>query len=213
MVGIVYATHREASPFLLQTAAVLLTDRPFSVFAIDATGQPACMVVISGMGKVAASIAATYLVMAHHVSVLISAGLCGQLTKRTDWSAGDILRVSTAVEGDCDRLGHAEKVMACNPEWFGDLKSARLVTCDRPVFDAKWRDRLAGIAEIADMEGAAVARVAKLYGIPCAQVKGISDAADQNGRQDVVRRIDWISTRIADAIVREVALQTPDRHS
>jgi nucleoside phosphorylase len=59
------------------------------------------------------------------------------------------------------------------------------------------RNRLAGVGELVDMEGAAVARVAMLYGVACAMVKGISDAADETGRQELARNIDRVSGRIA----------------
>jgi adenosylhomocysteine nucleosidase len=118
------------------------------------------------------------------------------------------VRVSTAIEGDCDRFGRTEPAVVCDTRWFPELKPARLVTNDRPVFDTAWRKQLAGMADLADMEGAGVARVARLYGIPCAMVKGISDAADETGRQDVARHIDWVSGRIADALVQGLAIIT-----
>ena len=101
--------------------------------------------------------------------------------------------------------------MACDTRWFSILKSARLVTNDRPVFDAAWRGQLAGTGELADMEGAAVARVARLYGIPCAMIKGISDTADETGRMDVAKHVDWVSGRIADALVRELSISTIEK--
>ena len=211
MMGLVYATRREADPFLLQTSAEPLATQPLSLFQTAGERHTPCIVVISGMGKVAATIAATHLVLVHRVSVLINAGLCGRLTMDDRWSVGDLLRISTAVEGDCDRFGQAEQTVTCDIGWFSELKSARLVTCDRPVFDATWRAQLTAIGDMADMEGAAVARVATLYGIPCAMVKGISDVADETGRQDVAQHIDWVSGRIADALVRELVINTTDK--
>lgn len=211
MVGIVFATRPEADPFLSQAAAERLGTQPLLLFQTTADGHRPCIAVISGMGKVAATLAATHLVLVHRVAVLINAGLCGRLTMDNRWPVGDLLRISTAVEGDCDRFGQAEPAVACDSAWFSGLKPARLVTCDRPVFDAARRTQLAGIGEIADMEGAAVARVARFYGIPCAMVKGISDVADETGRQDVVRHIDWVSGRIADALIRELAKNTTDK--
>ncbi|MBC2710587.1 MAG: hypothetical protein HGJ94_06200, partial [Desulfosarcina sp.] len=187
MVGIVYATRREADPFLSQMSAGPLATQPFFLFQTAGKGHPPCIAVISGMGKVAATIAATHLVLVHRVSVLVNAGLCGRLTMDNRWAVGDLFRISAAVEGDCDRFGQGEQAVVCDAQRFSELEPARLVTCDQPVFDAAWRARLAGIGELADMEGAAVARVARLYGIPCAMVKGISDVADETGRQDVAR--------------------------
>ncbi|WP_319409641.1 hypothetical protein [uncultured Desulfosarcina sp.] len=213
MVGIVYATRREANPFLLRTSAEPMAPQPLLMFRTADTRYTPCITVISGMGKVAATVAATHLVLTHRVSMLVNAGLCGRLVMDHHCSVGDVLRISTAVEGDCDRLGHTEQAVACDDRWFGILKPARLVTNDRPVFDAAWRSQLAGIGELADMEGAAVARVARLYGIPCAMIKGISDTADESGRMDVASHMDWVSGRIADALVRELSISTLDKQS
>jgi nucleoside phosphorylase len=204
MVGIVYATRREADPFLTRIRAESLACRPFSVYRSTAAGIVPCIAVISGMGKVAAAMAATHLVLERQVSLLISPGVCGRLSVENPWVTGELLRISAAVEGDCDRFGKEESPVDCDPRWFGSLHAARLVTCDRPVFDAAWRTRLAKRGDLADMEGAAVARVAGCYGIPCAMVKGISDAADENGRKAVADNIDWLSARIADALIREL---------
>jgi adenosylhomocysteine nucleosidase len=213
MVGIVYATRREAEPFLSKLAADPLTGQPFSTFRKTGAGHRPFIAIISGMGKVAAAIAATHLAAVHRVSRLVNAGLCGRLRMDHGWLVGDLFRICTAVEGDCDRFGQAEQTVAGDARWFRQFKAARLVTQDRPVFDAARRGQLAGIGDLADMEGAAVARVAGLYGIPCAMIKGISDSADENGRQDVADRIDWVSGRIADALAHELSIKpTDNRH-
>lgn len=210
MVGIVYATRREADPFLSRALAEPLGTRPFPMFQTGAPIHAPCIVIISGMGKVAATMAATHLVLAHRVSVLVSAGLCGRLTMDKDRDVGDLFCIRTAVEGDCDRFGRGEPAIACDTRWFCELDPARLVTCDRPVFDVDRRAQLAGIGELADMEGAAVARVARIYDISCAMVKGISDVADETGRTDLARHIDWVSGRIAEALVRDLAQNSND---
>ncbi len=211
MVGVIYATRCEADPFLLKTCARPLTDQPLMTFQTDAETYGPCITVISGMGKVAAAMAATHLVVAHQVSMLISAGLCGRLDMNNRWSVGDLYRIDSAIEGDCDRFGQAEQTVTCDARWFSQLKPARLVTNDRPVFNAAWRSRLAGIGEVADMEGAAVARVAKLYGIRCAMIKGISDSADESGRRDVASHMDWVSGRIADELIHELMQKKTDK--
>jgi nucleoside phosphorylase len=63
------------------------------------------------------------------------------------------------------------------------------------------------------MEGAAVARVAQRYRIPCAMLKGISDHANETGRKDVARCIDTVAARIANALVDELALITTEETS
>ena len=211
MVGIVYATRREAEPFVSQLSADPLTAQPFLIFQKTGASHRSFIAIISGMGKVAATIAATHLVLVHRVSRLVSAGLCGRLTMDDGWSVGDLFRICTAVESDCDRLGQAEQTVACDARWFSELNAARLVTQDRPVFDAARRGQLSVIGDLADMEGAAVARVARLHGIPCAMIKGISDSADETGRRDMASHMDWVSGRIADALIHELLLNPSDK--
>jgi nucleoside phosphorylase len=210
MIGIVYATMREADPFLNLVAAEPLTRRPIPLFRPAALKHAAALVAISGMGKVAAALAATHLVVAHKVTLLINAGLCGQLAQACHWQVGDLLRVSSAIEGDCDRFGQAASPIDCDARWFPRLKSARLVTSDRPVFQSDRREQLAATGELADMEGAAVAYVAHRYGIPCVLIKGISDRADETGRKDVARHIDGVSLTIAKALIHELTRKTTD---
>ena len=208
-VGLIFATRQEAEPFLAQTAPTPMAG-PLPLFTLPETIHPAGIVVVCGMGKVAAALAAAHLVQTHRATLLISAGLCGRLTAEKNWTVGDRLRIESAVEGDCDRFGSPETVVDCDVNWFPDLEAARLVTCDRPVFDADWRTQLAGLGDVADMEGAAVARAARFYGIPCAMVKGISDGADRTGRQDIARNIAAVSVRLAQTLVRELKRNAND---
>jgi len=182
-----------------------LSVEPFETFHLHANDDVAAILTISGMGKVAAAMAAVHLILVHQVAALINAGLCGRLTSAHDWCVGDVLRIDAAVEGDCDRFGQGETPVASDAHWFRKLPVAHLVTCDRPVFDRQWRDRLADLGDVADMEGAAVLRVAHRYGIPCALIKGISDGADEAGRRDVARHMLLVSERIADIIALELA--------
>jgi nucleoside phosphorylase len=207
MIGIVYATMREADPFLRLVAAEPLTQRPIPLFRPAVEKRISVLVAISGMGKVAAALAATHLVVAHRVTLLVNAGLCGLLSQHGRWQVGDLLRVESAVEGDCDRFGRAASSIDCDTRWFSQLDPARLVTSDRPVFQIDRREQLARMGELADMEGAAVACVAHRYEIPCALIKGISDRADETGRTDVARHIDGISLTIAEALNHELTGQ------
>lgn len=204
MVGIVYATQREAQPFLSRISAESLSNQPLVLYQTTVERHPKCIVAISGMGKVAATMAAAHLVLVHRVVMLVNAGLCGRLAMVDDLAVGDLLRISSAVEGDGDCFDQPEPCAIGDSQWFGQLKAARLVTCDRPVFDAARRVQLAAMGDVADMEGAAVTRVAGLYSIPWAMVKGISDLADESGRQDVAANIDRVSGRIATVLAHEL---------
>lgn len=61
----------------------------------------------------------------------------------------------------------------------GNLPTARLATGDAFIGDAAIRDQLARDADLRDMEGAAVAAVARDFGIPVTLLKQVSDNADE----------------------------------
>jgi len=210
MVGIVFATREEAEPFLRLASAVVVDVSPVPLYRVSTAIHPDGIAAVSGMGKVAAAMAAVHLVLQQRVNMLVNAGLCGCLTREKNWRVGDLLRVDSAVEGDCDRFGQPETAVGCSAGWFCDLAAARLATCDRPVFASAQRQELAAVADLADMEGAAVARVADRYGIPCALLKGISDCADPTGRQDIARHISSVSEKIARKLVGELKNQATE---
>ena len=212
-VGIIFATRQEAEPFLsLASAAAIETD-PSPIYRVSAALHPACITAVSGMGKVAAATLSAHLILQHGVQVLVNAGLCGCLTREKRWKVGELLRISSAVEGDCDRFGQPESAHDCTPGWFANLEPARLVTCDRPVFNDAPRQRLAAMGDLVDMEGAAVARVAHYFGYDCAMLKGISDCADETGRQDIAAQIGPVAARIAAALAEELRHQTNRKRS
>ena len=201
MVGIVFATHREAAPFLIDSAATRLADDPMTLFRPGKTAAINAIVAISGMGKVAAAMSAMHLVLKWKVAALINIGLCGWLGDPSACGVGDILRIHHAVEGDCDRFGAGEAALACDLGWFPELEAARLVTCDRPVFDADERQALSAIADLVDMEGAAIARVAALYQVPWTMIKGITDtAASSQDRSSLHANLSKVSEKIADVL-------------
>ena len=198
MIGIVFATRSEADPLLDMIGASVNAVRPFDIFTACGTASRSIKILISGMGKVAAAAAASHLILAHQATTLISAGICGRLTGEA--AVGDCFRIAEAIEGDSERLGRRLPAVACDPSWFRQLPAKRLVTCDRPVFDPHRRADLGRLGELVDMEGAAIARVAGLYGIPCAMLKGVSDGAGAGGRQDLATNLGRVSARIAHVL-------------
>ena len=55
-----------------------------------------------------------------------------------------------------------------------------LATGDRFVAGGPLRDRLVGMADLVDMEGYAIAWVARRYGVPVELIKLVSDPADES---------------------------------
>jgi adenosylhomocysteine nucleosidase len=201
VIGILYATLQEARSFLKRTGAQQTGDRPFSLFRLP---NPSVLIMISGMGKVSAALAAQTLIREKGCDRLINAGVCGILVDSPVLAPGLVMRVSEASEGPPDPGIQGGSVYCTDNRW-PDLPTARLVTVERPVFDAHLRRRLAQWGELVDMEGAVVARVAGLYGATCAMIKGITDTADDGQRIDLHRNLAAVSDAIAAHLVNGIS--------
>ena len=140
------------------------------------------------MGKVLAALAAQTLIREWHCDRILNAGVCGALVGEAGLTPGNIFRISAASEGPSGP-GVPVDAIRCTGDFWQNLPAARLVTVEQPVFEAAERQRLATWGELVDMEGAVVARVAQLYGIPWDMIKGITDTADDGERINLHRNL------------------------
>ncbi len=201
MIGILYATLPEARPFLGYTGARPAGDRPFALFRLPSSDA---LVIISGMGKVAAALATQALIREQGCDCLINAGACGILTDTPALVPGRVVRVTEASEGPPGPGTRGGSVCCADNRW-PYLPTARLVTVDRPVFDTRRRRRLARWGELVDMEGAVVAWVASLYGVACGMLKGITDTAGDGQRADLHHNLAAVCDAIAAHLVNGIA--------
>ena len=200
MIGIIFATKMEAEPFFAKTDSKQISGHPFPLFKVSLPGHTTpCFLVICGMGKIMAALATQLLIREHQVAMVVNAGICGALTEEIE--TGSVFRIIETWEADADKT--AGKVLqAASPEKaWGRLKGARLATNDSPLFDIERRKRLARHAELVDMEGAAVARTAAMYGVPCSLIKGVTDFADQDSREVLHRNLKEVSQKIASILI------------
>jgi adenosylhomocysteine nucleosidase len=200
MIGIVFATEAEAAPFLAGGEFRTVAAAPVQVLASPRSPH---RVTICGMGKVSAALATQWLIREHGPSRVVHAGICGALADPRIFAPGDILRVTAASEGRPGPGMPAEPV-ACAGDWWPDLRTATLVTVERPVFDDALRAELLRYGELVDMEGAVVARVARLHGVPCSVIKGISDHAGRQDRSLLKSRLPALSADIARILWKEL---------
>lgn len=90
------------------------------------------------------------------------------------------------------------------PEAPGGPAEPVLASGDRFVAGGPLRERLAGIADLADMEGYAVAAAGAASGVPTRLVKHVSDPADESAGDTWVEGVDacarvlaqWVATRL-----------------
>jgi len=194
MIGIIYATHQEARPYLALSGAREVAAQPFAIFQLR---TPRALITISGMGKVSAALAAQMLIREQNCDRILNAGVCGTLVDKVGLAPGNILRISSVLEGIPDP-GVPLDAIHCDGDLWQDLPAARLVTVRQPVFNPAERQRLAAWGELVDMEGAVVARVARLYGIPWDMIKGITDTADRGERTTLHQNLATVSQAVAE---------------
>ncbi len=198
MIGVIFATLAEAGPFLVLSKAIQLDNRPLRVFKIPTL--PDLLVTISGMGKVAAAVACQAQIREFKVDEIVNAGACGALQSEPGYASGAIFCVATAVEGDLEVPGESPRPIISDGKIDWDQRAARLVTCDRPVFDVEKRRTLSATADLVDMEGAAIARVAAMYQIPWTMIKGVTDGAGPRDRATLNANLANVSEKIGNLL-------------
>ncbi len=208
MIAIVFATAREAAPFMQRHyCKPEIKPGPVELYACRTAGGRKALVCLCGMGKVAAALAAQWLFLSFRCAAVINAGACGALKSGSRWRPGDVFQIRQAVEGDHRLPERSPEVHVCSPLPRSDLPATDLVTVDSPLFDDLQRERLAALGSLVDMEGAAVARAAGIYGRPVYLLKGITDFASGGQRAMLYENIDAVSVRLAEVVTRVVDYQ------
>lgn len=170
MNGILIATTIEANPFISGLRLELVTKSPFTVYKRDDW----CLV-ISGIGKVNAALAAACLIGEYGAGRIYNLGTAGALTG--GFGIGDIRHINVVYEHDRPLLsGGSIKEISLNT--IDGLRMASLATGDIPVILNEERQRLSAVADLVDMEGAAVARACRRYDAEVFLFKAVSDCAD-----------------------------------
>ena len=156
--------------------------------------------IIGGMGPEAAKVATQRAIEDYGARRLVNAGICGALRTGRAWVPGAVFVINQAIAIDLTTLAPTGAV-DCDGQAWDCLPTANLVTCDRPLFDSGLRDELASWGALVDMEGAAVAAVARDKGRPCTLIKGITDFAAEGERIELHRRLANVSRQIAEVLV------------
>ncbi len=153
---------------------------------------------VTGIGKVTAAIAlTTELALAAHgavapIEAVVNIGTAGALHDHHD----GLFLPSRVTEHDLDAEVLTTMGYPTESSWeIPDGDGSVLATGDSFISEPTRRAHLARIADLVDMEGAALARVAAAFDVPLRLVKVVSDSADESAR-------DW-PTRI-DAAAREL---------
>ena len=179
--ALVMATELEAAPFIERLALALEAEKPFSVYR-----KGDRILVVSGIGKTNAAIAATYTILTYSPAQICNLGAAGGM--KTGFELGDICHIDTVIEYDRPHL-RSGKMRIMSPYVLAGFRCATVATQDKPVVDLAHRRTVAGCADLADMEAAGVVRAAQKLAVPCVVFKFVSDTIDHDRHEDIVENI------------------------
>ena len=161
---------------------------------------PGSDVLVTGVGTINATIALSRRLADGLPGRLINVGTAGALI---DGHAG-VYEITSALQHDFS--DDMISIMTGRPypnlveiPAVTDLPKATLATGDAFISDSETRTRLAGRAELVDMEGYAVARVGAAYGVPVTLLKQVSDSADEAASETWFDAVDRGARELAQA--------------
>ena len=185
MIGIIFALESEAKSLLLQAndlTPIKFLDKKAYSCKIE---KQDCIIVISGIGKVSASICAQKLIDKYKVDFILNAGTCGGTDNSVkiksfyavekcfqfDFDVTEIDDVEIGYIQEYDRV-----FFPVSTNGLSFLEKTSLATADRFSNEEKDLNLLKknGCA-IRDMEGAAIAQTCFSNNIPFYSIKGVTD--------------------------------------
>jgi nucleoside phosphorylase len=172
MVGLIFTTAEEAAPFVEQYAG----RRPDEVEEGAALQTGDVLVIVTGPGKIKATLGTEQFLRQHDVDVLVHAGGAAVLTDEIE--VGALVGATFVLEGDrvaLDAPAYPRMPLdsLANLSTEGTLVSQDH-TDDEDTDEQSYWERL---ADLRDETGYAVAYVAAQHGVPCHIVKGITHRA------------------------------------
>ena len=224
-IGIVSAMHEELRTLLAQMPDETPVVRGGRAFWLGHLEGHEVVVVLSGIGKVAAATTATLLCTEFAVERALLTGTAGGLAEGV--AVGDVVVAEALLQHDMDASPlfprhevplygtdrfAADAAMSAGVEQaarraLADAKVHRglVVSGDRFVAtaaeSAALRVRLPAALAV-EMEGAALAQVCHDFGVPFAVARTISDRADDVAHVDFSRFVEEVASRHTLAIVR-----------
>lgn len=157
-------------------------------------------ILVTGVGKICAASSLAAILSRRRPSRIINLGTAGALS---DGLIGTHV-IGRVIQHDFDD----DSVHALTGSHFGEPiefgEGPVLASGDFFVSGGEPRARLASRADLVDMEGYAVARVAREFGLPVTLVKEVSDAAGDEAGKSWIESLDACAERLGAWVRREV---------
>jgi adenosylhomocysteine nucleosidase len=182
-------------------------DRPLLVLAVREEAQfldGAWPVLLTGIGKVNAAMAlSTVLARGPRPAGVVNLGTAGAL--RPGWVGTHVIGTVIQHDLDSDVLRRLTGETYGSPLTLPDAGGPTLATGDAFIADEVSRERLAGRASLVDMEGYALAAVAREAGVSLRIVKHVSDDAGDGAVRTWRESVEQCARVLADWCGREMS--------
>jgi adenosylhomocysteine nucleosidase len=156
-----------------------MEDKPFPVYKYESH-----YLIISGIGKINAGIAATYLMTKFKIDTMYNIGAAGAATE--SFRLGDILHINSVIDYSSSL---DIKSKSLKPDTLSGHKSESLATCDIPIISAEDRAIVAQTASLIDMEGFAFVNACKIFKTKNYLFKIITDTPADNNEDEIISNI------------------------
>lgn len=181
LICLVAATIMEADPFIRILDMKEIENRPFFIFK----GKE-IMLGVSGIGKANAAMCTAYCCIKHQPIIFINAGAAGAVDETRE--VGAIFQIKKTIEPDRPHL-RSNTPWVQTPDTIEGFECATLATQDKPIHDVDAFKELSAIADLVDMEGAAVLQAAKRFAKKCHLFKFVSDTPLHAGQGLIIENI------------------------
>ena len=201
MLGIVFATVEEATPFLR-----LYQRGRFGGLTEGETVQDDNLLVsLTGIGKIKATLRTERLLQNHKLTRILHVGTCTALSE--ELAVGTPVAAAQVFEGDRVELATPTYPRMPLDVPFKNVPKVTLVTQDHTVQGQEERSYWQRIADISDMSGYAIAYVAATHGTPCNIVKVVTGHF-QNPSKNFRKTLTSACETMAEFLLKEIdALQ------
>lgn len=181
LICLVAATLMEAEPFIKILNMTEIEKRPFPIFR----GKEV-MLGVSGIGKANAAMCTAYCCIKYQPGCILNAGAAGAVDETRE--VGTIFQIEKIIEPDRPHL-RKNTPWVQTPDTIDGFECATLATQDKPVHDVETFKELSAVADLVDMEGAAVLQAAKRFNTGCYLFKFVSDTPLHAGHGLIIENI------------------------
>lgn len=195
------ATDLEAVPFITCLKLAEIVQKPFKIY-----GRENLALVISGIGKANAAMAALLLSFKFSPAIIYNFGSAGAL--KDNFPLGGIYQIKKGTEPDRPPF-KAIKIPYYTPHRLTGFDEAVLATQDQAIIDPQKRKELSSVADLADMEGGAVVQACKKIQTPCVLFKFVSDTPEYSKSDNIITNIEKYRDGFASFVIESVLPQTP----